>query len=58
MAVGAGEECGAWEGGVFVPATLIAVTLSLDHRAVDGALRTQALQTFRGYIERPLSILV
>lgn len=58
LAVGAGEERGAWEKGVFVPATLMTVTLSVDHRAVDGALGAQALQAFRGYIERPLSMLV
>lgn len=58
LAVGAGEQRGAWEDGVFVPATLMTVTLSVDHRAVDGALGAQALQAFRHYIERPLSMLV
>ena len=58
LAVGAGEMRGAWENGVFVPATLMTVTLSVDHRAVDGALGAQALQAFRGYIENPLSMLV
>jgi pyruvate dehydrogenase E2 component (dihydrolipoamide acetyltransferase) len=58
LAVGAGEQRGAWENGVFVPATLMTVTLSVDHRAVDGALGAQALQAFRGYIEKPLSMLV
>ena len=58
LAVGAGEQRGAWDNGVFVPATLMTVTLSVDHRAVDGALGAQALQAFRGYIEKPLSMLV
>jgi pyruvate dehydrogenase E2 component (dihydrolipoamide acetyltransferase) len=58
LAVGAGEPRGVWEGGVFVPATLMTVTLSVDHRAVDGALGAQVLQAFRGYIEKPLSMLV
>jgi len=58
LAVGAGEQRGAWENGVFVPATLMTVTLSVDHRAVDGALGAQALQAFRGYIEKPLSMLI
>ena len=58
LAVGAGEQRGAWENGVFVPATLMTVTLSVDHRAVDGALGAQALQAFRGYIENPLSMLL
>ena len=58
LAVGAGEQRGAWENGVFVPATLMTVTLSVDHRAVDGALGAQALQAFRGYVETPLAMLV
>ncbi len=58
LTVGAGEQRGAWENGVFVPATLMTVTLSIDHRAADGALGAQALQAFRGYIEKPLSMLV
>lgn len=58
LAVGAGEQRGAWENGVFVPATLMTVTLSVDHRAVDGALGAEALQAFRRYIETPLSMLV
>ncbi len=58
LAVGAGEERGVWEKGVFVPATLMTVTLSVDHRAVDGALGAQALQAFRGFIENPVSMLI
>ena len=58
LAVGAGEQRGAWENGIFVPATLMTVTLSVDHRAVDGALGAQALQAFKGYVEKPLSMLV
>jgi pyruvate dehydrogenase E2 component (dihydrolipoamide acetyltransferase) len=58
LAVGAGEERGVWEKGVFVPATLMSVTLSADHRAVDGALGAEALQAFRGFIEKPMAMLV
>lgn len=58
LAVGAGEPRGRWDNGVFVPATLMTVTLSVDHRAVDGALAAQALQAFRTYIENPLAMLV
>jgi pyruvate dehydrogenase E2 component (dihydrolipoamide acetyltransferase) len=58
LAVGAGEERGVWEKGVFLPATLMTVTLSVDHRAVDGALGAEALQAFRGLIEKPMAILV
>ena len=58
LAVGAGEERGVWEKGVFVPATIMSVTLSVDHRAVDGALGAEALQAFRGFIEKPMAMLV
>ncbi len=58
LAVGAGEERGVWEKGVFVPATLMTVTLSVDHRAVDGALGAQALKAFKAFIEKPLALLV
>ncbi|MCB1377519.1 MAG: 2-oxo acid dehydrogenase subunit E2 [Alphaproteobacteria bacterium] len=56
LAVGSGEQRGAWENGVFVPATLMTVTLSVDHRAVDGALGAEALQAFRGYVEKPIAM--
>jgi pyruvate dehydrogenase E2 component (dihydrolipoamide acetyltransferase) len=58
LAVGAGEERGVCEKGAFVPATLMSVTLSVDHRAVDGALGAEALQAFRGLIEKPMAMLV
>ncbi len=58
LAVGAGEERGVWEKGVFVPATLMTVTLSVDHRAVDGALGAETLQAFRSFIEKPMAMLV
>lgn len=58
LAVGAGEQRGVWEKGNFVPATLMTVTLSVDHRAVDGALGAQVLRAFRSYVENPLAMLV
>ena len=36
----------------------MSVTLSADHRAVDGALAVELLRAFRNYIERPLTMLV
>jgi pyruvate dehydrogenase E2 component (dihydrolipoamide acetyltransferase) len=58
LAAGAGEERGVWEKGVFVPATLMTVTLSADHRAVDGAAGAEALRAFCGFIEKPMAMLV
>ena len=34
------------------------VTLSCDHRVVDGAVGAQWLQKFKGYLENPLSLLL
>ncbi len=39
-------------------ATLMKVTLSVDHRVIDGSLAAQFLLTFKTYIEKPISILV
>ena len=58
LAVGAGRPQPAIVNGEIVPATMMSVTLSCDHRAVDGALGAQLLQAFQGYIENPISMLV
>ena len=58
LAVGSGDERPIMEKGVMLGATIMTVTLSTDHRAVDGALGAQALAVFRGYIEKPLSMLI
>jgi pyruvate dehydrogenase E2 component (dihydrolipoamide acetyltransferase) len=44
--------------GEIVVANVMSVTLSTDHRAVDGALGAELLQAFRKYIENPMSMLV
>lgn len=41
-----------------VAATILPVTLSCDHRVMDGAFAAQWLQQFKAYIEEPLSLLV
>jgi pyruvate dehydrogenase E2 component (dihydrolipoamide acetyltransferase) len=45
------------DGGVAF-ASLMTVTLSCDHRVVDGALGAQLLAAFRGFIEQPVTALV
>lgn len=42
----------------FEAATLMPVTLSCDHRVVDGALGAQWLQAFRSLIEDPVTMLL
>ena len=36
----------------------MSVTLSVDHRVIDGALGAQFLDAFKGYMEDPLSMLM
>ncbi len=59
LAVGAGERRPVVKAdGSLGVATVMSVTLSTDHRAVDGALGAELLQAFKGYIENPMAMLV
>jgi pyruvate dehydrogenase E2 component (dihydrolipoamide acetyltransferase) len=58
LAVGAGEQRVIVKDGQPAVATVMSVTLSTDHRAVDGALGAELLQAFKGYIEKPMAMLV
>jgi pyruvate dehydrogenase E2 component (dihydrolipoamide acetyltransferase) len=58
LAVGAGEERAVVKDGKIVVANLMSVTLSTDHRAVDGALGAELLSAFKRYIENPLAMVV
>jgi pyruvate dehydrogenase E2 component (dihydrolipoamide acetyltransferase) len=57
LAVGAGEERVYAEKGQVKVATFMTVTLSCDHRAVDGALGAELLAAFKGLIETPVMML-
>lgn len=58
LAVGAGEQRAVVKDGALAIATVMSVTLSTDHRAVDGALGAELLAAFKGYIENPMGMLV
>ena len=58
LAVGAGEERAVVKKGEVKIATVMSVTLSTDHRAVDGALGAELLGAFKRMIENPMSMLV
>jgi pyruvate dehydrogenase E2 component (dihydrolipoamide acetyltransferase) len=59
LAVGAGEKRPVVKAdGSLGVATVMSVTLSTDHRAVDGALGAELLQAFKGYVENPMGMLV
>jgi pyruvate dehydrogenase E2 component (dihydrolipoamide acetyltransferase) len=57
LAVGTGEERPVVRKGQIVVATIMTVTLSTDHRAVDGALGAQLLSAFKALIEKPAGML-
>ncbi|WP_442577543.1 pyruvate dehydrogenase complex dihydrolipoamide acetyltransferase [Mesorhizobium sp. ASY16-5R] len=58
LAVGAGEQRAVVKNGEIKVATVMSVTLSTDHRAVDGALGAELLGAFKRYIENPIGMLV
>lgn len=58
LAVGAGSQRAIVRDGQVVVANQMTVTLSVDHRAVDGALGAQLLGAFKDLIEKPMSLLV
>jgi pyruvate dehydrogenase E2 component (dihydrolipoamide acetyltransferase) len=58
LAVGAGEERVVVKGGEIKIVNAMTVTLSTDHRCVDGALGAELLGAFKRYIENPMGMLV
>jgi pyruvate dehydrogenase E2 component (dihydrolipoamide acetyltransferase) len=58
LAVGAGEERAVVRGGKIEAAHIMSVTLSCDHRAVDGALAAVLIGAFKSLIENPVMMLV
>jgi len=58
LAVGAGVRKPVARGEAVVIETVMSVTLSVDHRVIDGALGAQFLQAVKDCLEDPLSLLV
>ncbi|MGB2006222.1 MAG: pyruvate dehydrogenase complex dihydrolipoamide acetyltransferase [Candidatus Puniceispirillaceae bacterium] len=58
LAVGAGEQRPVVVDGALTVATVMTVTLSADHRAIDGAVAAQWLQSFKGFVENPVTMLL
>jgi pyruvate dehydrogenase E2 component (dihydrolipoamide acetyltransferase) len=58
LAVAAGEERPVARNGEVVVRTIMSVTLTCDHRVVDGATGAQWLQVFKSMIETPATMLV
>ncbi len=58
LAVGGIKEIPVVKNGQVVPGNVMKVTLSCDHRVVDGASGSAFLQTFKNYMENPVSMLL
>lgn len=58
MSVGAGEQRPVVKNGELAVATVMTVTLTCDHRVVDGAVGARFLAAFKPLIEEPLTLIV
>ncbi|HMP99470.1 MAG TPA: pyruvate dehydrogenase complex dihydrolipoamide acetyltransferase, partial [Cyclobacteriaceae bacterium] len=58
LAVGGIKETAVVKNGQLVPGNVMKVTMSCDHRAVDGAVGAAFLRTLKGLLEDPVRILI
>ena len=58
LAVGGIKQVPVVKNGNVVPGNVMKVTLSCDHRVVDGASGAAFLQTLKGFLENPVTMLV
>lgn len=58
LAVGGIKEVPVVKNGQVVPGNVMKVTLSCDHRVVDGASGSAFLQTLKGFLENPVTLLL
>ena len=58
LAVGGIKETPIVKNGQIVPGNVMKVTMSCDHRAVDGAVGSAFLKTLKGLLEDPVRILI
>ncbi|WP_420432494.1 pyruvate dehydrogenase complex dihydrolipoamide acetyltransferase [Hyphobacterium sp.] len=58
LSVGAGEERPVVKDGALAKATVMTVTLTCDHRVVDGATGAKWIAAFKGFIEDPMTMLM
>jgi len=57
LSVGVGEKRPVVHGDTLAIATVMSVTLTCDHRVVDGAIGARFLQVFKGFVEDPVTML-
>jgi pyruvate dehydrogenase E2 component (dihydrolipoamide acetyltransferase) len=58
LAVSAGEQRPVVKNGALAIATVMTVTISVDHRVIDGALAAEWLGVFKGIVEDPLQMML
>ncbi len=58
LAIGGIQQVPVVKNGAVVPGNVMKLTLSCDHRVVDGATGSAFLQTLQGLLEEPLRMLV
>jgi pyruvate dehydrogenase E2 component (dihydrolipoamide acetyltransferase) len=58
LAVAAGEQRPVVRGGELAVATVMTVTLSVDHRVIDGALAAEFVAAFKAVVQDPLSLML
>ncbi len=58
LSVGAGGSRPVVKDGALAIATVMTVTLTCDHRVVDGALGAEWLQHFKRYVEQPITMML
>jgi pyruvate dehydrogenase E2 component (dihydrolipoamide acetyltransferase) len=57
LAVGAGEQRPVVKDGQLAVATVMSLTLSSDHRIIDGAVAAQFMSVLKAYLEQPATML-
>jgi len=58
LSVGAGEKRPVVKGDALAIATVMSLTLTVDHRSVDGAVGAEFLKLLKGLIEDPITLML
>lgn len=58
LAVGGIKQVPVVKNGAVIPGNVMKVTLSCDHRVVDGATGAAFLQTFKSFLENPMGLIL
>jgi pyruvate dehydrogenase E2 component (dihydrolipoamide acetyltransferase) len=58
LAVGSGEHRAVVKNGELAVATVVSLTLSSDHRIIDGAVAAEFMSVLKGFLEQPATMLI